>query len=161
MGETPPKVVQPCAVPLGGPRPAARVRLDRAPAGRRKAKTSMKLATLRDGTRDGALVVVRPDGRAFAPAREVARTLQAALDSWPAVAPRLRTLSEALASGSVRGEPLDIQRLAAPLPRAYEWVDGSAYLNHVRLVRKARGAELPPTLETDPLVYQGGSGVLL
>jgi len=121
----------------------------------------MKLATLRDGTRDGALVVVRPDGRAFAPAREVARTLQAALDSWETTSPRLRTLSEALASGSVRGEPLDHQRLAAPLPRAYEWVDGSAYLNHVRLVRKARRAEVPPTLETDPLVYQGGSGVLL
>ncbi len=121
----------------------------------------MKLATLRDGTRDGALVVVRPDGRVFAPAREVARTLQSALDSWETSAPRLRTLSEALASGSVRGEPLDIRRLSAPLPRAYEWVDGSAYLNHVRLVRKARGAEVPPTLETDPLVYQGGSGVLL
>ncbi len=121
----------------------------------------MKLATLRDGTRDGALVVVRPDGRAFTPAREVARTLQAALDSWETTSPRLRTLSEALASGSIRGEPLDIHRLAAPLPRAYEWVDGSAYLNHVRLVRKARGAEVPPTLETDPLVYQGGSGVLL
>ncbi|MGO9064050.1 MAG: fumarylacetoacetate hydrolase family protein [Myxococcaceae bacterium] len=121
----------------------------------------MKLATLRDGTRDGALVVVRPDGRAFTPAREVARTLQAALDSWATSAPRLRTLSDALASGSVRGEPLDVRRLTAPLPRAYEWVDGSAYLNHVRLVRKARGAEVPPTLETDPLVYQGGSGVLL
>ncbi|MGO9829165.1 MAG: fumarylacetoacetate hydrolase family protein [Myxococcaceae bacterium] len=121
----------------------------------------MKLATLRDGTRDGALVVVRPDGRVFAPAREVARTLQSALDSWGTSAPRLRTLAEALASGSVRGEPLDIRRLSAPLPRAYEWVDGSAYLNHVRLVRKARGAEVPPTLETDPLVYQGGSGVLL
>src|SRR5271163_4908194 len=122
------------------------------PAEPTKSKTSMKLATLRDGTRDGALVVVRPDGLAFAPAREVARTLQAALDSWATSAPRLRTLFEALASGSVRAEPL---------PRAYEWVDGSAYLNHVRLVRKARGAEVPPTLETDPLVYQGGSGVLL
>src|SRR5271169_3589875 len=121
----------------------------------------MKLASLRDGTRDGALVVVRPDGGAFAPAREVARTLQAALDTWTTTAPKLRALSLALASGSLTGEPLDTHRLAAPLPRAYEWVDGSAYLNHVRLVRKARGAEVPPTLETDPLVYQGGSGVLL
>ena len=121
----------------------------------------MKLATLRDSTRDGALVVVRPDGHAFAPAREVARTLQAALDTWEASAPKLRALGEALASGSLRGEPLEVHRLAAPLPRAYEWVDGSAFLNHVRLVRKARGAEVPPTLETDPLVYQGGSGVLL
>jgi fumarylacetoacetate (FAA) hydrolase len=121
----------------------------------------MKLASLRDGTRDGALVVVRSDGRAFAPARDVARTLQAALDSWETSAPKLRRLSEAMTSGAVDGEPLDVHRLSAPLPRAYEWVDGSAYLNHVRLVRKARGAEVPPTLETDPLVYQGGSGVLL
>jgi fumarylacetoacetate (FAA) hydrolase len=121
----------------------------------------MKLASLRDGTRDGALVVVRPDAGAFAPARDVARTLQAALDSWGTSAPKLRALSQALASGAVGGEPLDVRRLGAPLPRAYEWVDGSAYLNHVRLVRKARGAEVPPTLETDPLVYQGGSGVLL
>ena len=121
----------------------------------------MKLASLRDGTRDGALVVVRSDGPAFAPAREVARTLQAALDSWGTSAPKLLALSLALASGAVSGEPLDVRRLGAPLPRAYEWVDGSAYLNHVRLVRRARGAEVPPTLETDPLVYQGGSGVLL
>ena len=121
----------------------------------------MKLASLRDGGRDGALVVVRPDGHAFAPAREVARTLQAALDTWPTSAPKLRALAQALENGSLAGKPLDIHRLAAPLPRAYEWVDGSAYLNHVRLVRKARGAEVPPTLETDPLVYQGGSGVLL
>jgi fumarylacetoacetate (FAA) hydrolase len=121
----------------------------------------MKLATLRDGTRDGALVVVHADGRAFAPAREVAKTLQAALDTWSFSAPKLQELSVALTSGALTGEPLDIRRLAAPLPRAYEWVDGSAYLNHVRLVRKARGAEVPPTLETDPLVYQGGSGVLL
>jgi fumarylacetoacetate (FAA) hydrolase len=121
----------------------------------------MRLATLRDGTRDGALVVVRSDGRAFAPARDIARTLQAALDKWAVSAPELLALSESLASGGLNGEPLDVRRLSAPLPRAYEWVDGSAYLNHVRLVRKARGAEVPPTLETDPLVYQGGSGVLL
>jgi len=121
----------------------------------------MKLATLRDGTRDGALVVVRRDGVAFARAQDVARTLQAALDAWDATEPGLRALAERLDSGSLDGEPLDVRQLHAPLPRAYEWVDGSAYLNHVRLVRKARGAEPPPTLETDPLVYQGGSGVLL
>jgi fumarylacetoacetate (FAA) hydrolase len=121
----------------------------------------MKLATLRDGTRDGALVVVRSDGGTFAPARDVSRTLQSALDTWDVAEPKLRAIAEALATGQLAGEPLDVQRLAAPLPRAYEWVDGSAYLNHVRLVRKARGAEPPPTLETDPLVYQGGSGVLL
>ncbi|HVP60742.1 MAG TPA: fumarylacetoacetate hydrolase family protein [Myxococcaceae bacterium] len=121
----------------------------------------MKLATLRDGTRDGALVVVRRDGAAFARAHDVARTLQAALDAWDSTEVGLRALSERLDAGRLDGEPLDVRQLHAPLPRAYEWVDGSAYLNHVRLVRKARGAEPPPTLETDPLVYQGGSGVLL
>ncbi len=121
----------------------------------------MKLATLRDGTRDGALVVIRRDGAAFARAHDVARTLQAALDAWDATETGLRALSERLDGGKLEGEPLDVHQLHAPLPRAYEWVDGSAYLNHVRLVRKARGAEPPPTLETDPLVYQGGSGVLL
>ena len=121
----------------------------------------MKLATLRDGTRDGALVVVRRDGTVFARAQDVARTLQSALDAWEATESGLRALSERLDAGKLDGEPLDVRQLHAPLPRAYEWVDGSAYLNHVRLVRKARGAEPPPTLETDPLVYQGGSGVLL
>src|SRR5262249_23925953 len=121
----------------------------------------MKLATLRDGTRDGALVVVRRDGASFARAHDVARTLQAALDAWESTEPGLRALAERLDSGSVDGEPLEVRQLHAPLPRAYEWVDGSAYLNHVRLVRKARGPEPPPTLETDPLVDQGGSGVLL
>jgi fumarylacetoacetate (FAA) hydrolase len=121
----------------------------------------MKLATLRDGTRDGALVVVRRDGGAFARAHDVARTLQAALDAWESTEPGLRALSERLDAGKIDAEPLDVWQLHAPLPRAYEWVDGSAFLNHVRLVRKARGAEPPPTLETDPLVYQGGSGVLL
>lgn len=121
----------------------------------------MKLATLRDGTRDGALVVVRRDGAAFVRAHDVARTLQSALDAWESTEAALRALSERLDSGALAGEPLEVHHLHAPLPRAYEWVDGSAYLNHIRLVRKARGAEPPPTLETDPLVYQGGSGVLL
>lgn len=121
----------------------------------------MKLATLRDGTRDGALVVVRHDGTAFVRAHDIARTLQAALDAWASIEPGLRALADRLDAGALAGEPLDVRQLHAPLPRAYEWVDGSAYLNHVRLVRKARGAEPPATLETDPLVYQGGSGVLL
>jgi fumarylacetoacetate (FAA) hydrolase len=120
----------------------------------------MKLATLRDGSRDGQLLVVRRDGEASAPSPEW-RTLQAALDDWAAAEPQLRALAERLDAGSLDGTPVDPLRLAAPLPRAYEWVDGSAYLNHVRLVRKARGAEPPPTLETDPLVYQGGSSDLL
>lgn len=121
----------------------------------------MKLATMRDGTRDGALVVVRSDGQVFAPGRPAAPTLQAALDDWEAAAPKLREIAARLESRALPGAPLDAGALHAPLPRAYEWVDGSAYLNHVRLVRKARGAEPPKTLETDPLVYQGGSGVLL
>jgi fumarylacetoacetate (FAA) hydrolase len=113
----------------------------------------MRLATLRDGTRDGALVVVGPDGRSFARAGAIAPTLQAALDDWARAAPRLAVLTAR--------EPLDPSGLGPPLPRAFEWIDGSAFLNHVRLVRKARGAEPPATLATDPLVYQGGSGVLL
>jgi fumarylacetoacetate (FAA) hydrolase len=121
----------------------------------------MRVATLRDGTRDGRLAVVRRDAAALAPAEGIARTLQAALDDWERAEPRLRQLAEDLDRGRVPGEPLAPERLHAPLPRAFEWVDGSAFLNHVRLVRKARGAEPPPTLETDPLVYQGGSGVLL
>ncbi|HZN95475.1 MAG TPA: fumarylacetoacetate hydrolase family protein [Myxococcales bacterium] len=121
----------------------------------------MKLATLRDGTRDGALAVVRSDGQVFAPGGAAAPTLQAALDDWGVQESKLREIASRLESGAIAGEPLDPRALHAPLPRAYEWVDGSAYLNHVRLVRKARGAEPPKTLETDPLVYQGGSGVLL
>src|SRR5512140_3570910 len=106
----------------------------------------MRLATARDGGRDGRLLVVRRDGEAAADASGIAPSLQHALDHWDACEPALSALSRALDS---------------PLPRAYEWVDGSAFLSHVRRVRRARGAEPPPTLETDPLVYQGGSGVLL
>src|SRR5512142_1283642 len=120
----------------------------------------MRLATLRDGSRDGRLLVVRRDGEAAAAAAAVAPTLQAALARWEACEPALRALAADLDAGRIRGEPLDPRALLPPLPRAYEWVDGSAYLNHVRLVRRARGAEPPATLETDPLVYPGGSGVL-
>jgi fumarylacetoacetate (FAA) hydrolase len=121
----------------------------------------MKLASLREGGRDGTLVVVRRDGQAFTPAAPVAATMQAALDNWPSAAPRLADLAAALEAGTLVGQPLDPHALASPLPRAFEWIDGSAYLTHVILVRKARGAEPPETLTTDPLVYQGGSGVLL
>jgi len=121
----------------------------------------MRLATQRDGSRDGRLLVVRRDGEAAADARAIAPNLQAALDRWSECEPRLRALSGDLDRDRAPSEPLDPHDLLAPLPRAYEWVDGSAYLNHVRLVRRSRGAEPPPTLETDPLVYQGGSGVLL
>ncbi len=121
----------------------------------------MKLATLRDGTRDGRLIVVKRDNSAYALATDVALTLQAALDDWDTLEPRLRALAERLEAGAVQSRPLDVHQLMAPLPRAYEWIDGSAYLNHVILVRKARNAEPPPTLKTDPLVYQGGSGDML
>ncbi len=122
---------------------------------------AMKLGTLRGSSRDGTLVVVRRDNQVFARATEAAPTLQAALDDWERVAPLLLALSERLERGEVASELVDTSRFAPPLPRAYEWVDGSAYINHIVLVRKARGAEPPATLRTDPLVYQGGSGVLL
>ncbi|MDQ3263812.1 MAG: fumarylacetoacetate hydrolase family protein [Myxococcota bacterium] len=121
----------------------------------------MKLATLRDGTRDGQLLVVSGDNARCTPGTAVAPTLQAALDDWARAEPLLQELSRQLDAGQLPGQPLDFSLLLSPLPRAYEWVDGSAYLNHVRLVRKARNAEPPPTLESDPLVYQGGSGIFL
>ncbi len=121
----------------------------------------MKLATLRDGSRDGRLLVVRRDGEAAAPAPDAWPTLQRALDDWSAAEPALRAIADKIDRGAIETTPIDPHRLGAPLPRAYEWIDGSAYLNHVRLVRKARGAQPPPTLETDPLIYQGGSGDMM
>jgi fumarylacetoacetate (FAA) hydrolase len=121
----------------------------------------MKLATLRDGSRDGRLLVVRRDGEAGAPSPEQWPTMQRALDDWGAAEPKLRAIADQLDRGALDGVAIDPLRLGAPLPRAYEWVDGSAFLNHVILVRKARGAEPPKTLETDPLIYQGGSGDML
>ena len=121
----------------------------------------MRLATKRDGSRDGRLVVVDSTGTKYAMADGIATTLQAALDRWEEAEPRLRELAAKLDGGAVEGHAVDASDLSAPLPRAYEWIDGSAYINHIVLVRKARNAEPPATLETDPLVYQGGSGVLL
>ncbi|HYI03203.1 fumarylacetoacetate hydrolase family protein [Hyalangium sp.] len=121
----------------------------------------MKLATLKDGTRDGRLIVVKRDSSAYALATSVALTLQDALDDWARTEPLLRAVAEQLEAGTVQSRPLEVGALLAPLPRAYEWIDGSSFLNHVILVRKARGAEPPPTLKTDPLVYQGGSGEFL
>ncbi|SEU38286.1 fumarylacetoacetate hydrolase family protein [Stigmatella erecta] len=121
----------------------------------------MKLATLKDGTRDGRLIAVKRDNSVYALATHVAPTLQAALDDWEAREPLLRELAARLEAGTVESHPLEVGALLAPLPRAYEWLDGSAFLNHVILVRKARGAEPPATLKTDPLVYQGGSGEFL
>jgi fumarylacetoacetate (FAA) hydrolase len=121
----------------------------------------VKLATLRDGSRDGRLLIVRRDGETAAPSPDAWPTLQRALDDWEAAEPQLRAVADQLDRGAIDGVPVDPHRLGAPLPRAYEWVDGSAFLNHVILVRKARGAEPPKTLETDPLIYQGGSGDML
>ena len=121
----------------------------------------MRFASLRDGSRDGKLCMVHPDGTRLADASHIAPDLQAALDRWDELEPQLRHLAAELENGRVATDPLSLQRVQAPLARAYEWIDGSTYLNHARLVRKSRGAELPPSMETDPLVYQGGSGVLL
>ena len=122
----------------------------------------MKLATLRDGTRDGRLLVVSRDLGSCAPAPASARTLQRALDDWETEAPRLLTLYEELNAGKIAGTAeFNPRDCLAPLPRAYQWADGSAYVNHVELVRKARGAEMPATFWTDPLMYQGGSDAFL
>ena len=122
----------------------------------------MKLATLKAGGRDGKLIVVSRDLTRAAAASEVAPNLQAVLDDWHAKAPKLAQLSALLNTGRAADAfPFDPSRCHAPLPRAYQWADGSAYVNHVELVRKARGAEMPPSFWTDPLMYQGGSDSFL
>ncbi len=117
----------------------------------------MKLATLKNGTRDGKLVVVSRDLTRLTDASFLAPTLQAALDNWRRIAPHLAALSESLEHGSVPSERFHEHDAHSPLPRAYQWADGSAYVNHVELVRKARNAEMPASFWTDPLMYQGGS----
>lgn len=122
----------------------------------------MKLATLRTGARDGRLLVVDRMLRRARAVPDIAATLQDALDRWSQVEPQLQRVYADLCRQPARGDlEFDTTRLAAPLPRAYHWVDGSAYVNHVELVRKARGAEMPASFWTDPLVYQGGSDDLL
>lgn len=121
----------------------------------------MKLATRDNGTRDGELILVNRAMTHFLPATAVASTLQSALDDWDELERPLRELAHTLEVAPELGDTLLGVRLRAPLPRAYEWVDGSAYVTHVELVRKARGAKPPETLHTDPLVYQGGSGIFL
>jgi fumarylacetoacetate (FAA) hydrolase len=119
----------------------------------------MKLASLKSG-RDGRLVVVSNDLHWFADATHIAPTLQAALDDWANAEPQLKALAETLEHGALPEGPEDRfheHEAMSPLPRAYQWADGSAYMNHVELVRKARGAEMPETCWTDPLMYQGGS----
>ncbi len=120
----------------------------------------MKLASLKHG-RDGKLIVVSKDLAKAASAETVARTLQEALDNWDICQPQLQKLSNDLESGNVSSFPFNPHDCASPLPRAYQWADGSAYVNHVELVRKARGADMPPSFWTDPLMYQGGSDAFL
>lgn len=121
----------------------------------------MKLASLVHG-RDGALVVVSRDLMRCVAVPHIAHTLQAALDTWADAAPRLMRVYDLLNEGPAAGEkPFDPRECAAPLPRAYQWADGSAYVTHVELVRKARGAEMPPSFWSDPLMYQGGSDSFL
>lgn len=121
----------------------------------------MKLATLKDSTRDGRLVVVSSDLTRCTEVGHIARTLQAALDDWAHAGPRLQRVHEGLATGSQPTMRFHEHDAHSPLPRAYQWADGSAYLNHVELVRKARGADLPETLREEPLIYQGGSDSFL
>ncbi len=122
----------------------------------------LKLASLKDGGRDGSLVVVSKDLSRAVRVPDIAPTLQAALEDWLELAPELKSVYRLLNQGEGRDilpfdELLASGACAAPLPRAYQWADGSAYLNHVELVRKARGAEMPASFWEDPLMYQGGS----
>jgi fumarylacetoacetate (FAA) hydrolase len=118
----------------------------------------MKLATLNNHARDGQLVIVSRDLVRGVAVPQIATTLQAALDDWRSKSSALRAISDQLNQGDLlQSLRFNAQTIMAPLPRAYQWVDGSAYVNHVELVRRARGAEMPPSFWTDPLVYQGGS----
>jgi fumarylacetoacetate (FAA) hydrolase len=118
----------------------------------------MKLASLKEGGRDGTLIVVNRELTRAVRASSIAPTLQKALDDWAAASPKLRVLAEQLAGDRAPGTfALETAALAAPLPRAFQWADGSAYVVHVELVRKARGVAMPPSFWTDPLMYQGGS----
>lgn len=120
----------------------------------------MKLASLKNSTRDGRLIVVSKDNKTYSSVEGVP-TMQFLLDNWDEHVLVAQKIYEKLNSKSIIGLELNTKDLLSPLPRAYEWIDGSAYLNHVVLVRKARNAEPPATLYTDPLIYQGGSGIFL
>ncbi|OAO02076.1 fumarylacetoacetate hydrolase family protein [Parasphingorhabdus sp.] len=121
----------------------------------------MKLATLKNDTRDGQLVVVSKDLTRYCAADNIAPTMQAALDDWNNIAPRLEALYRDVEHQAVPCERFHERLAHSPLPRAYQWADGSAYINHVELVRKARGAEVPESFYSDPLMYQGGSDAFL
>jgi fumarylacetoacetate (FAA) hydrolase len=121
----------------------------------------LKLATIKHGTRDGRLVVVSRDLTRCSAVPHIARTLQAALDDWAELAPRLSEVALGIETGTEPTERFHEHEAMSPLPRAYQWADGSAYVNHVELLRKAHGAELPSSFWTDPLMYQGGSDSFL
>jgi fumarylacetoacetate (FAA) hydrolase len=121
----------------------------------------VKFATLDDGSRDGRLVLVSADLKRCMLATDIVHTLQEALDDWDRKVSRLQQAWTALDTHADMGEPFEEARALSPLPRAYQWADGSAYLYHVELVRKARGAEMPESFLTDPLMYQGGSDAFL
>ncbi len=121
----------------------------------------MKLATLDNGTRDGVLVVVSNDLTSCTAVGHIAPNLQAALDDWSTISPRLKRVADTLESGSQPEQRFHERQALSPLPRAYQWADGSAYINHVELVRKARGAVVPESFYTDPLMYQGGSDAFI
>lgn len=121
----------------------------------------MKLATLDNGTRDGVLVVVSNDLTSCTAVGHIAPNLQSALDDWSTISPRLERVADTLETGSQPEQRFHERQTLSPLPRAYQWADGSAYINHVELVRKARGAEVPESFYADPLMYQGGSDAFL
>lgn len=117
----------------------------------------MKLATLKTGGRDGTLVVVSRNLSRMTIATSAALTLQQAIEDWDVASVALQAIADKLETGNVSSQPYDPNLLASPLPRAYQWADGSAYLSHMRLVRQARGVEMPESFNTEPLLYQGGS----
>lgn len=121
----------------------------------------MKLATLKTANRDGSLVVVNRELTKAKPVSDIALTLQYTLDNWREIEPQLQQVYQALNKGEIEGVPFNPYQVAAPLPRAYQWLDGSAYLSHVERVRKARGADMPISLFDDPLMYQGASDNML
>lgn len=121
----------------------------------------MKLASLKTGGRDGTLIVTDRSISRFRPVSEIAPTLQYVCENWDETAPELQQIYDELNKDVATGERIAMGLLASPLPRAFQWLDGSAYLSHVERVRKARGAEMPPSFQVDPLMYQGGSDIFL
>lgn len=120
----------------------------------------MKLASMKSG-RDGRIVVVNKAMHPYVSVTEIALTLQNTLDNWSACVPSLRKISQVLEENQIASETFDTSFCASPLPRSFHWVDGRAYVNHAKLVRKARNAEIPDSFWSDPLVYQGGSDTFL